>query len=174
MLALDPAAALRDITAVSLPFFQDADRHAAGLEYYGRLSARLPDTWWVHQNLSVIAALAGDTTRAADAHRRAEELGIPQQEPQVAQPGSQEAIMKEGLDLLNTRGDPVAAAAQFRRVLEISPTHYGAHYQLATALDRAGKPADARPLWEEVLRMAEGYKDQQTAETARQRLQQRP
>ena len=58
---------------------------------------------------------------------------------------SPEALMKAGLDALYTRNDPNAAAAQFRRLLAVNPTHYGATYQLATALDRAGRPAEARP-----------------------------
>lgn len=82
----------------------------------------------------------------------------------------QAALMKVGLDALYQRADYEAAIAAFRQVLTLNPTHYGAHYQLATALDRAGKPAEARPLWEKVLTMAEGYKDNQTAVTARIRL----
>jgi Flp pilus assembly protein TadD len=84
------------------------------------------------------------------------------------------ALMKEGLELLYTRRDPIAAGTKFREVLEQNPTHYGATSQLATALDQAGKPAEARPLWEKVLTMAEGYKDAATARTARTRLARRP
>ena len=85
---------------------------------------------------------------------------------------SQEAMMKAGLDALYTRNDPNAAAAQFRKLLDMNPAHYGATFQLATALDRAGKPAEARPLWEKVAQMAEGYKDQPTLDAARARLAQ--
>ncbi len=59
-------------------------------------------------------------------------------------------------------------------MLERNPTHYGATFQLARALDRARKPIEARPLWEKVLRMAEGYGDKATADTARERLEKRP
>ena len=72
------------------------------------------------------------------------------------------------------RGDANAAAAQFRKVLERNPTHYGATYQLATALDRAGRPTEARPLWEVVVTMAEKYQDQPTLTTARARLARKP
>lgn len=82
--------------------------------------------------------------------------------------------MKAGLDALYARKDYGAAAVQFRKVLEAHPNHYGATYQLATALDRAGKPAEARPLWEQVLKMADQSKDSKTAATARARLAQRP
>src|SRR3989449_9477107 len=78
--------------------------------------------------------------------------------------------MKAGLDALYTQKDPNTAAALFRKVLERNPTHYGATYQLAAALDRAGKPDEARPLWEKVLAMTEGSSDKQTADTARARL----
>jgi hypothetical protein len=87
---------------------------------------------------------------------------------------SQAALMQAGLDALYTQGLPEVAAAEFRKVLALNPTHYGAMYQLATALDRAGHPIEARPLWEKVLTMARGYGDTATAETARGRLEGRP
>lgn len=86
----------------------------------------------------------------------------------------EEAAMKAGLDALYARRDPSAAAAEFRKVLERNPKHYGATFQLAVALDQTGKSAEARPLWEKVLTMAEGFKDAQTAATARARLERRP
>ena len=85
-----------------------------------------------------------------------------------------DALMQAGLDALYAEGDPAVAAAAFRKVLALNPNHYGATYQLATALDRAGKRDEARPLWEKVLKMAEGYKDQPTADTARARLATQP
>ena len=81
-----------------------------------------------------------------------------------------EALMSRGLESLYTKGDPEAAARDFRKVLAKNPEHYGAVYQLAVALERAGKPAEARPLWEKSLAMAETIKDEKTAETARKRL----
>jgi TolA-binding protein len=85
-------------------------------------------------------------------------------------PETDEALMKAGLDALYTRSDANTAATVFRKVLERNPTHYGATFQLAMALERLGKPAEARPLWEKVLQMAEGYHDQKTADAARARL----
>jgi hypothetical protein len=79
-------------------------------------------------------------------------------------------LMKAGLDLLYTRNDPAGAAALFRRVLELNPTHYGATFQLAKALDLVGNADEARTLWEKVLVMAETYHDEETAATARARL----
>ena len=89
-------------------------------------------------------------------------------------PRPEDAAMKDGLDALYAKKNPEAAAMAFRNVLEQNPTHYGATYQLATALDRSGKRPEARPLWEKVLKMAEGYKDQKTVDAARQRLAQQP
>jgi Tfp pilus assembly protein PilF len=76
-------------------------------------------------------------------------------------------LMKGGLDALYTRHDAAAAAVEFRKVLERNPTHYGATFQLASALDAAGRPDEARPLWEKMLVMAEAHGDKATAETAR-------
>jgi tetratricopeptide (TPR) repeat protein len=79
-------------------------------------------------------------------------------------------LMQAGLDALNKQHDPAAAIARFRAVLEINPTHYGATYQLAAALDAAGRKDEARAQWNQTLKMAESYKDEATAAKARARL----
>ena len=84
------------------------------------------------------------------------------------------ALMTAGLEALHARHDPAEAIVQFRKVLEHNPTHYGATFQLATALDAAGKRAEARPLWEKMLQMAEASKDIETADKARARLHSTP
>src|SRR5207249_4612684 len=78
--------------------------------------------------------------------------------------------MGAGLDALYQRNDPEAATAQFRKVLELNPRHYGATFQLARALDRAGRPGEARPYWEKMARMAEAEHDKETLEIVRARL----
>jgi Flp pilus assembly protein TadD len=85
-----------------------------------------------------------------------------------------EELMTQGLDALYREKSYEAAITDFRGVLERVPTHYGATYQLATALDRAGRAGEARPLWDKVLTMAEGYHDDATAEVARSRLKKTP
>jgi tetratricopeptide (TPR) repeat protein len=94
----------------------------------------------------------------------------------LAQPDtvSQAALMGIGLNLLYSKNDPAGAVAEFRKLLERNPTHYGAHYQLAKALDQAGRRDEARPYWEKMLTMAEAIKDKTTADTARARLQRKP
>jgi Tfp pilus assembly protein PilF len=79
-----------------------------------------------------------------------------------------------GLNLLYKQNDAPGATEQFRKVLEKNPKHYGAHFQIARALDKAGKPDEARPHWQTVLTMATAIKDQSTADTARARLQRKP
>jgi tetratricopeptide (TPR) repeat protein len=83
---------------------------------------------------------------------------------------SQGGLMVRGLDLMYKRNDPAAAAEQFRAILARNATHYGATYQLATALDRLNRRAEARPLWQRVTGMATSYKDSATLATARARL----
>jgi Tfp pilus assembly protein PilF len=83
---------------------------------------------------------------------------------------SQAGQMARGLDLMYTRNDPIAAIEQFQGVLARNKTHYGATYQLAVALDRAGRPAEAKLVWQRVLPMAIQFKDQKTVDTARARL----
>jgi cytochrome c-type biogenesis protein CcmH/NrfG len=87
---------------------------------------------------------------------------------------SDEALMRHGLDALYTQHDPAAAAAEFRQVLARNPTHYGATFQLAAALDAAGKRAEARPLWKKMLDMSVAVNDTETANAARARLASKP
>lgn len=108
-----------------------------------------PKYW---ETMLSMAEAAKDDATAATVRARLQTLPAATEEP------AQAAIMKAGLDALYGNGNPNAAAAEFRKLLERNPTHYGATYQLATALDRAGKPAEALPLWEKVVKMAEDYK----------------
>jgi cytochrome c-type biogenesis protein CcmH/NrfG len=82
--------------------------------------------------------------------------------------------MKEGMDALYSGNDAASAEERFREVLRLNPTHYGATYQLATALDRMNRRGEATHLWKVVLQMAESYADEGTAATARSRLESRP
>jgi Tfp pilus assembly protein PilF len=84
------------------------------------------------------------------------------------------ALMTSGVHMLYVQNQPEIAAEQFKKLLERHPTHYGATYQLAVALDKSGKRAEARPLWEKVLKMAQEAKDEKTASTAEARLKQNP
>lgn len=84
----------------------------------------------------------------------------------------EESLMADGLYALRTLNDPAHAAESFRRVLELNPTHYGATFQLARALDASGRPGEARRYWEQAEVMAEKYADRATLEAARTRLAQ--
>ena len=85
-------------------------------------------------------------------------------------PDPEAQIMQQGLTFLYNAGDPAGAAAVFRVVLARNPAHYGAHYQLAIALDQSGRPADARSAWEQVSRLARAINDSATLATALARL----
>src|SRR5262249_45227446 len=65
--------------------------------------------------------------------------------------------MQAGLAALYERHDPTDAIAEFQQVLAINREHYGAHYQIAVALDRAQRPQEARTHWETVLELARKY-----------------
>jgi len=106
------------------------------------------------------AMAIGDTATARTARAR---LAAPDT-------SSQEAMMILGVDLLRHKNEPAAAADVFRKVLQRTPTHYGATYQLATALDMSGRSAEAKPIWQKMLGMATAIKDTTTARTARERL----
>lgn len=79
-------------------------------------------------------------------------------------------LMAKGMDLLYQKNDPIGAQQVFGQVLQQNPNHYGAHYQMAAAVDRAGRPAEARPMWQDVLKRAESVNDTPTIRLVRARL----
>ena len=72
---------------------------------------------------------------------------------------AQAAMMADGLRLLDTDHDVEGAIARFRELLSHNPNHYGGTWQLARALDAAGRRDEARPIWEKMLVMVRGAKD---------------
>lgn len=86
----------------------------------------------------------------------------------------EDTLMRLGLDALYRLGDPAGAATRFQEVLRRNPGHYGALFQLASSLDRAGRRAEARPYWMRVLATARSYRDETTARTASERLSAKP
>ena len=133
---------------------------AAALEAAGRRDEARP-LW---EKMVAMAERQQDTETAASARAHLAGNGA----------ASEAVTMQAGLDALYKRHDSAEAVVQFRKVLESNPTHYGATFQLATALDMAGKRAEARPLWEKMLAMAEASHDEPIVEAARTRLARRP
>jgi len=142
--------------------------------------ARTPSHYGAHYQLAVALDSGGKPTEARPAWeavlRLAEAISDTSvtrtAQARLAAPdtATHSAMMTLGLNLLYAKNDPAAAAEQFRALLRRNSTHYGATYQLATALDRAGQAADARAQWVKVLGMATAIQDTATANTARARL----
>ncbi|HUE30880.1 MAG TPA: tetratricopeptide repeat protein, partial [Verrucomicrobiae bacterium] len=139
-----------------------------------------PDYARAHLLLGNVLAKSGRTEEAAAAYQRAAALDPRDSAPRLALArltggaDQDERLMSAGLDALRAQHDPERAGALFREVLAHTPTHYGATYQLAAALDAAGRPSEARPVWEKMLAMAEAAQDEGTVRAVRQRLETRP
>ncbi|MBX3133294.1 MAG: hypothetical protein KF689_07920 [Gemmatimonadaceae bacterium] len=112
------------------------------------------------EQMLAIAEQIGDSSVVARARARLAE-------PDTA---AQTALMRRGLHLMYAQDSAAAAMVPFREILRRNPTHYGATYQLATALDRTGRVSEARPVWVRMLGMAVSANDAKTAEVARERL----
>jgi len=71
---LDPARFSADIVGVATPFFTSSGSAAAGVAFFERLAAEIPDEWWVQANLASLASRMGDEERAGVARARADAL----------------------------------------------------------------------------------------------------
>lgn len=144
--AADPEA---DLMTRGLAELQRGDP-ATAERTFRELLAKNPNHYGGHYQLAVSLDRGG---KPADARREWEYVKTAAQSisdsatlrtatARLAAPdtASQEAMMARGLDLLYKGNDPAGAADEFRKVLRRNSTHYGATYQLATALDRAGQP----------------------------------
>jgi Tfp pilus assembly protein PilF len=163
----DPAAAaaeFRRVLALTPRHYGATFQLATALDRAGKTEEARP--YW--EAMRALAEAAKDEGTLATVRTRLAKASPSTEE------ALQAAMMSVGLDALYRRRDPVMAASEFRRVLQRNPTHYGATFQLATALDRAGKGAEARPFWERVLEMAERQKDEATLAAARARLARHP
>ncbi len=87
------------------------------------------------------------------------------EEARAADPRNFDAAMLAGL-IHHRLGDPGTAVARYRDVLAVRDTHYGAHYQLATALLAQGRTAEARAAWAGFTRLAEAIGDHASIEQA--------
>ena len=81
-----------------------------------------------------------------------------------------ERAMKAGLAAMYERRNPRAAATLFREVLANRADHYGAHFQLAKALDQSGDSTSALMVWKKVLDLARAWGDSSTTAIARSRI----
>ena len=155
----DPQAAVPEfqkVLAANPSHYGATFQLAAALDAAGRSDEARP-LW---EKMLALAESSGDQQTAATARAKLSQ-------PPVA---TEETLMRAGLDALYQRHDPTGAAAEFQQVLAKNPTHYGATFQLAAALDAAGRPQEARPYWEKALAMAQRYADTETADRARARL----
>ncbi|HEX7939671.1 MAG TPA: hypothetical protein VF483_11850, partial [Gemmatimonadaceae bacterium] len=83
---------------------------------------------------------------------------------------SDSAAMQAGLASLYEQNDPTQALACFRMILARTPSHYGAHFQVAKTLDAMGLASEATTEWQTVLRLAREAGDQVTEGLALARL----
>lgn len=163
--------------------YTKSDPEAAARDFR-KVLAKNPEHYGANYQLAVALDRAGKTAEArplwekslamAEAIKDEQTAGTARKRLGLPGPAPEDLAMKAGLAALYDRKDAAAAIAEFQKVLQINPTHYGATFQLAKALDQGGKPAEARPYWEKALKMAEGYKDVQTAAMVKERLARRP
>jgi len=134
-----------------------------------------PGLGLAHQYLGDALAHAGRIDQARAELQRALELnpelaGARASLQALPDLGEEESAMRRGLEALYGRNDAAAAAPIFAEVLAHHPGHYQATHQLAVALDRLGRGAEARSVWLALLPMAARRNDVATVREVQARL----
>lgn len=166
----DPAKAVarfREVLAADPTHYGATYQLATALEQAHDLPAARA-TW---AKMLTLAEASRDEATITQARARMAALEPPP--PVVPAPVVEDPLaepMRLGLTALYEKKDPNGAAKYFRDVLAKNPTHYGATFQLASALEQAGKHNEAKPFWAKTLEMADAIKDTQTAAIARKHL----
>jgi tetratricopeptide (TPR) repeat protein len=84
----------------------------------------------------------------------------------AANPAFADTAMRAGLLYHHRLGQPALAVERYRAVLGLVPGHYGARYQIATALLASGRTAEAVEAWREFVPLAEASGDRGSLEGA--------
>jgi tetratricopeptide (TPR) repeat protein len=166
----DPAKAVarfREVLATDPNHYGATYQLAAALEQAGDAAAARA-TW---SKMVTLAEASRDEASLAHARARLAALSEPPP-PAPALPADDPMadLMRVGLAALYEKKDAAAAVKTFRDVLAKNPKHYGATFQLATALEQTGKHDEAKPYWTKALEMAEAINDTKTAAIARKYL----
>lgn len=120
-------------------------------------------------SVSLMAACTNKAPPSVPAASPASAVAAPAPEATAVAADPQAELMGIGLNALYQKGDAKAAIEPFRRVLSLNPTHYGAHYQLAVALERSGD-VGAKDEWAKVLAAATEINDVATVKDAKTHL----
>lgn len=116
-------------------------------------------------------AKAGRWDEADAAYHKSLELDPRHERSRTALEGlATESDMAAGMLALQRAGGGEEAVARFRAVLQRMPEHYGATFQLARALDSAGRTDEALAQWKRALAAAEAIGDESTIGLVRARL----
>jgi tetratricopeptide (TPR) repeat protein len=160
-----------------LRLLQDAGDPDAAAEVFRQVLADLPTHYGAAFHLACALERSDRPDAAIEPWRRVLEMARGYHDARTQARARQaivaletDAIMKRGLEELYDRRRPWEAAQRFRSVLAIWPSHYGATYQLAVALDEAGRPDEALSHWKQALEMAQSYRDEPVVAAARARL----
>ena len=81
------------------------------------------------------------------------------------------ALMSAALDARYAQNNPNRAVTLLKRLIEKHPDSFAATYQMASALDAAGRIHEARSVWQDVLRLSQVSADQHIFAIAYDRLE---
>ena len=170
---------VQDPMAQGLALLQAGDGPAAADRFRAVLAGN-PSHYGAQYQLGVALDLAGEAGAALPEWEKALALALQYGDSSSAttirtrlargDSLTDEQLMARAIRKLYTLNDPQSAAVDLETIVTRTPSHYGAHFQMATAYDRAGRPEKATPVWEQFLQMAVNIGDEENAVIARARL----
>ncbi len=163
---------------MNLSVLESAEGNAAAATAWAREAVRHgPHLSRAHFYLGSALEKQGDLAEAAAEYRRALEIepndaAVKAAVERVGKPHTPTDVerMTTALRLLDVERKPDAAIAELRALLAQNPTHYGAHWQMARALDAAGRRAEARLAWQKMLELAVRWNNAGDEQKVRARL----
>jgi putative PEP-CTERM system TPR-repeat lipoprotein len=140
-------------------YHQNAKNFPGAIDEYGRVVALRPNDPAVLNNLAWLYQQQGDLAKARDFAERAVVLA-----PRAGQ-------IEDTLGwILLAQGDTAKALTHLTAASAAVPREPSIQYHLAAALDRSGKPADARALLEKLLSSGAAFAEKADAEKLLQQL----
>jgi len=154
----DPEAAIRHFSAV----LEHNPEHYGALYQIATAFERTQELYLAHETWGKFEPLARQSEDAPSLSHAQERIATLKNRMAAL-----EEKMGTGVDLLHAQGRPADALPYFEDIRNAWPSHYGARYQHALALEQTGKHEASENAWLQFLTSAEANNNREDTEAAK-------